>query len=106
MSEIKSNTKEVLKTATTIMGLSVTNVCEIMGMKAKQLSPWEYGHNSNSIAVDIKKENKKTVGRVFTQTNYGGWLEIGTTKMPARPYFAPAFSYAIAKVQARRNKFK
>lgn len=46
------------------------------------------GHNRDSIRPE-KAEHLKYVVR--TETGYGGFLELGTSKMPARPYMAPAF---------------
>lgn len=54
-------------------------------------SPWEFGTNARSIDSEVKEEGGKPVATVFTQSGYGGYLEIGTTKMPARPYLKPAF---------------
>ncbi|MBI5092233.1 MAG: hypothetical protein HZB26_07265 [Candidatus Hydrogenedentes bacterium] len=33
--------------------------------------------------------------RVYTQSGYGGWLEVGTKRMDARPYIAPGFEKAV-----------
>lgn len=49
------------------------------------------GHNRDSIRPE-KAEHLKYVVR--TETGYGGFLELGTSKMPARPYLAPAFKEA------------
>ena len=38
------------------------------------------------------------VFEIFTETGYGGWLDIGTSRMPARPYFAPNFEEAKRKI--------
>lgn len=46
------------------------------------------GHNRDSIRFE-KADHLKYVVR--TETGYGGFLELGTSKMPARPYMAPAF---------------
>jgi len=48
-------------------------------------------HNRDSIRPE-KAEHLKYVVR--TETGYGGFLELGTSKMPARPYLAPAFKEA------------
>ncbi len=49
------------------------------------------GHNRDSIRFE-KAEHLKYAVR--TETGYGGFLELGTSKMPARPYLAPAFKQA------------
>ncbi len=49
------------------------------------------GHNRDSIRFE-KTDHLKYVVR--TETGYGGFLELGTSKMPARPYMAPAFKEA------------
>lgn len=54
-------------------------------------SPVDSGHNRDSIAM---KDNGDGSFKVHTESGYGGWLDIGTARMPARPYFAPAFQFA------------
>lgn len=56
-------------------------------------SPYLTGHNRRS----IKYEAKKLSGSVFSTSGYGGYLETGTGKMPARPYFKPALDKNIKK---------
>jgi len=50
-------------------------------------SPILSGTNKRS----IKYETKELGGVVYSTSGYGGFLEIGTYKMRARPYFKPAF---------------
>lgn len=76
---------------------NIADLCEIMAMEASNLSPRDTGHNASSIVCDIVRKGLHVSGRVYTQTGYGGWLEIGTTKMAARPYMAPAYRFARAK---------
>lgn len=94
MSTVRSNRQEVLKAAIAQGGKDVNDLCEIMSMEAKNLSPRDTGHNANSIAYKAGIDKGKIFGRVFTESGYGGWLEIGTARMPARPYFAPAYTMA------------
>ena len=54
-------------------------------------SPWISGNNARSIDDEVKEEGGKIAATVFTQSGYGGYLEIGTTKRPATPYLKPAF---------------
>ena len=61
---------------------------ELFSEEVKQRSPFDTGHNKDSIAIG---NNGKGSFDLHTETGYGGWLEIGTSRVPARPYFAPGF---------------
>lgn len=76
-------------------------------------SPYDTGHNRRSVGwmispygesgfgtlktLDLGEQstrglrttNDSPVVAIATSSGYGGWLEIGTTKMPARPYVVP-----------------
>lgn len=53
-----------------------------------KIHPWKTrtGHNSRSIRYEVKGLS----GSVYSTSGYGGYLETGTVKMPAFPYFKPA----------------
>lgn len=73
-------------------------------------SPAKTGHNRRSIAyklgstvtalgtpqgdepdfIDWEPELKEGEAAVYSTSGYGGYLETGTSKMPAQPYFKPA----------------
>jgi len=54
-------------------------------------SPHQHGTNRRSIRMRING----LVAEIFSTSGYGGYLEVGTVKMPARPYFRPAFDRNI-----------
>lgn len=68
-------------------------VVEVAGDVVKG-SPWLTGNNARSIAYEVgpggefAKEDLE--GAVYSTSGYGGFLETGTWKMKARPYFKPA----------------
>ena len=49
-------------------------------------SPFQYGTNSRSIKFDVHHLDSE----VYSTSGYGGYLEVGTVHMPARPYFRPS----------------
>ena len=63
---------------------------EVMAEHARDASPFKTGHNRASISMDRRGLN----GRVYTQSGYGGWLEIGTSRMAPRLYMRGAFDEA------------
>jgi len=67
---------------------------------AKNDTPWLTGNNSRSI--DYK--HKGLTGSVYSTSKYGGWLEIGTARMPARPYMKPALDRHIGKLDGLVRK--
>ena len=56
-------------------------------------SPVLTGNNRRSIAFEVKQLE----GTIYSTSGYGGYLETGTTRMPARPYFKPALDANIGK---------
>lgn len=84
---IRDSSRDVIAEAEKMCAAQVDTFCSLMTDAAKTLSPYDTGHNRDSLAYKMDGMN----GEVYTESGYGGWLEIGTTKMPARPYFQPAF---------------
>lgn len=74
--------------------------------EAVHQSPWLTGNNRRSIAGEVSGmgsvatggegraerlvDDSKIEGAVYSTSGYGGFLETGTSKMPARPYIKPA----------------
>lgn len=57
------------------------------------------GTNRRSIDVEVTEDLQKGVkAELFTQSGYGGWLEIGTRFMRAQPYLWPAFRAFQGKI--------
>ena len=66
---------------------------KIVGTKYK-----DTGHNRRSIDATVIDTPEGPSAELFTQSGYGGYLEVGTSKMPARPYLYPAFQRFIGKL--------
>jgi len=69
---------------------------------AKERSPVRIGNNKSSISYTPPGVLH---WRVATHSGYGGWLEFGTERMPARPYFAPAFQIANKEFKAKGGRW-
>ncbi len=54
-------------------------------------SPVLTGKNKRSITAEVSQVGQGVRAVLFTQSGYGGFLEVGTGRMPARPYLWPAF---------------
>lgn len=63
-------------------------------------SPVLTGNNRRS----IKFEAKGLTGTIFSTSGYGGFLETGTVKLPARPYFKPALDKNFPKFAQRMKE--
>ena len=69
--------------------------------EAKELSPKKTGTNARSIGIEVEEVGGRVEGSIFTQSGYGGYLEVGTSKMAARPYLWPAVEHHAKKVFER-----
>lgn len=101
--EVRAKVKEATR-----LGLQDTIVA-IHGdtlRNAKSLKMWITGNNNRSIAAEVSGmglvasggeggvermvNDTKLEAALYSTSGYGGFLETGTYKMPARPYFRPA----------------
>jgi len=60
--------------------------------------PGGTGHNRRSIDTTVAATEKGVEAKLFTQSGYGGYLELGTSKMRAQPYLYPAFARHVSKI--------
>lgn len=65
---------------------------------ARSMSPRRTGHNAESIIARCRRTQSGAKGTLATQSGYGGWIEIGTKNMPARPYLYPAAVQALGEI--------
>lgn len=63
----------------------------------KNTASGEEYRNTGNNAASIEAEGDGLRWTIATHSNYGGYLEFGTKKMRARPYFS------VAAVEAKRN---
>ena len=68
---------------------------------AKGLSPVDTGFLRNSISTTISGDGRfgEITAVIGPTAEYGIYQELGTSKMPAHPYLAPAFDRRIGGLQ-------
>lgn len=69
--------------------------------QAKQDSPVLSGNNRRSIDAEVVNTARGPEAVLFTQSGYGGYLEVGTARMKAQPYLYPAFEKFWNKIPTR-----
>lgn len=68
-------------------------------------SPVLTGTNRRSIDTTVEKTAQGTKASLYTQSGYGGFLEVGTRRMQGRPYLYPAFQKFFPQLQALVAKY-
>lgn len=58
----------------------------------------DHGTNRNSIDTAVEQTPEGVRAAIFTESGHGGYLELGTRKMPARPYLGPAVQQTVGKI--------
>lgn len=67
----------------------------------KRKRPGGTGTNRRSIDVSVVDGPNGPHAELFTTSGYGGYLEVGTSRMAAQPYLYPAFVLKIKGLQER-----
>lgn len=82
-----------------------TAFLETFEEEAKMGSPVDTGNNRDSIHAEGTWTNSLMFDmKAYTESGYGAYLELGTSRMAARPYFAPAFRIAAAELARTQGK--
>jgi HK97 gp10 family phage protein len=86
--EVEDKVKEATR-------LAMRDVVTDIANDAVNASPVLTGNNRRSIAFECEGVKGEIgvgegEGAVYSTSGYGGWLEVGTKRMPARPYMKPA----------------
>lgn len=63
--------------------------------------PGGTGTNRRSIDAEITQQGDGVKAELFTASGYGGYLELGTSKMRAQPFLYPAFILKMLGFQSR-----
>jgi len=93
---VNLKTKEVQDKVNKATEKALKDVVTDIANDAIKGSPVDTGNNRRSIMF----EAKGLEGAIYSTSGYGGYLETGTVKMPARPYFKPALDRNIHKLPA------
>lgn len=59
------------------------------------------GTNRRSIDSAVTETDEGVEAQLFTQSGYGGYLELGTSRMRAQPYLNPAFEQHINELPGK-----
>lgn len=86
--------KEVKNQVNNAAERSLKNTITDIANDAIKGSPKLTGNNARS----IKYEAEGLSGAVYSTSGYGGYLEVGTARMPARSYMKPALDRNIHKL--------
>lgn len=97
--KLNLNTEELKKAVAEASRLAMRDTVVAVAGDAIDMSPVLTGNNRRSIKYEVSGmgqnemvDPEKTEGAVYSTSGYGGYLETGTYKMPARPYFRPALN--------------
>jgi len=97
-------TKEVQKQVNNATKKAIKDVVTDIANDAIKHSPWQWGTNARSIRFEVGPGGEvakgELEGAVYSTSGYGGFLETGTVKLAARPYFKPALDRNIHKLPA------
>ncbi len=91
---VNLKTKEVIDQVNKATSESLKDVTIDIAADAIKFSPKLTGNNARSIKYEIEERES----RIYSTSGYGGFLETGTVKMAARPYFKPALDKNIKKL--------
>ena len=64
---------------------------EGIAREARALVPAESGQLKESIRARVRASGEEAVGEVTVTAEHGAYVEMGTSRMPARPFLYPAY---------------
>lgn len=98
--EFKPNTRVIRQMGTAVeRAVALTLEVDIIP-EAVRRSPHDTGNNRRSISGDVIEVGGMTGGSIQTASGYGAFLELGTLRMPPRPYLVPAVKKGAKRLAA------
>jgi len=95
---VRPRTREALAEMQTRNRANLIDFVERQTALTKQYSPYDTGNNRDSI--DWEEIPGTELGfLIYTQSGYGGFLEVGTFRMEGRLYFRQAFRVVLREFQ-------
>lgn len=91
--------EEIVPTAKKLSPVTAEGYQRNVGEKKKH--PSGTGANRRSIDSVVNETEEGVQAQMFTTSGYGGYLELGTSRMRAQPYLNPAFEMHIGKLAER-----
>ena len=100
--KVNLKAREVQRKVEDALEQSIKDAVVAIANDAIKLSPILTGNNRRSIKFEVGPNGEvakgKLEGAIYSTSGYGGYLETGTVKMPAQPYFKPALDMNIKKL--------
>jgi len=93
LTEVKAGMKKLSAETRKVGERAMRDTVVLIANDAIKGSPVLTGNNRRSIQYTAKG----LAGSIFSTSGYGGFLETGTVKMAARPYFKPALDRNFPK---------
>lgn len=93
---INDKSKAALAEINRLSNTALTEFTDTTREIAMDLVPVDTSNLQKNIATDNPSTRKF---RVFTQTGYGGYVELGTARMQRQPFLAPAIGETIREFQ-------
>lgn len=97
MAKINDHTKEVLSEVDRLISERLITAALMVERSAKKMVPVVTGTLRRSITHEPKKPKRKVV--VGSNVEYAPFVEMGTSKMSARPYLRPALHANMEKIR-------
>lgn len=108
-STVNMKTADIIKATDEATKLGLRDTIVSIHNYVVKKSPWLTGNNARSIASEVSTmgvvvqedkaqpekvvDDNKNEAACYSTSGYGGYLETGTVKMNARPYFRPALDF-------------
>ena len=84
---VRDNSMNVMEAAIKRCAEQIAEFVSLMADACKAETPVDTGHNKDS----IDHSARGLEGSVWTESGYGGWLNVGTSRMAGDRYFERAF---------------
>lgn len=91
-SEVEANLERLVNSLPDKFAKGMQDACHLVEAKAVEKVPVDTGYLKNTITNKVTKEGSIVDGWVYATAEYAPFIELGTYKMPAKPFLYPALN--------------